>query len=160
MTGQDEEICNNIYNCDHCNSIIFLNKMRSFTLSNSFHIIKDDNNPIMSVDYNNREYGSNLYMVVFGYDGIVVILTYSQIQNISGLNLWINYDDSVKYPMFKLNIYDIHTNGIIKSQTPNIIVCSLPLESLIYNKTIYDKNNEDNVIEVINVNLRHMFKSI
>tara|TARA_B100001989_G_C24469815_1_gene428603 strand:+ start:572 stop:1030 length:459 start_codon:yes stop_codon:yes gene_type:complete len=80
--------------------------------------------------------GSNLYIVVLINEGYVIIMSKYDIEQISGLNLWLNSTINTTTPInIKLNYYGASI------QSPNIIVTDLPSQSIIYQK-INTKSNK------------------
>lgn len=155
MSDSIEIIYHELYNYNNSNSEKYLQKILNYSASGHFHKIKQHSNDSisLSIEYGLRDYGCNFYTVIFPDEGIVIMLTLEQISAISGLQLWIDYESCIQYPMFRLDIYEIDKDVYRQFKSPNIIVCPLPLESLIYNYKYIDKNNENSDYE-INLNMK------
>ena len=160
MSDSIEIIYHELYNYNNSNSEKYLQKILEYSISGSFHKINIKNNGSvsLSIDYNSRNYGCNFYTVIFPHEGIVLMLTLEQISAISGLHLWIDYESCIQFPMFRLDIYEIDNDVYRQFQSPNIIICSLPLESLVYNYRYSDINNENSNCE-INVNMKSILRN-
>lgn len=154
MSDLVEIIYNELYNYNNSDSEQFFKKVLGYSKSGYFHkiTVKDDHCVSIHNDYEARNYGCNFYIVIFPQEGIVLMLTLAQILAISGLQLWIDYESCIQFPMFRLDIYESHKDSFIQFKSPNIIVCSLCVNSLIYNHRYIDKNS-DNSYNEINVNI-------
>lgn len=155
MSDSVELIYNELYNYNNFSSEKYIKKILEYSLSGRFHKIriKDNDSVSLAIDYGDRNYGCNFYTVIFPNEGTVLILTLEQISAISGLQLWVDYEACIQFPMFRLDIYETNNGSFTQFKSPNIIVCSLPLESLIYIHKYSDKNSENNYSE-INVNMK------
>lgn len=155
MSDSVELIYNELYNYNNFSSEKYVKKILEYAISGRFHKIriKDNDSVSLSIDYGDRNYGCNFYTVIFPNEGTVLILTLEQISAISGLHLWIDYEACIQFPMFRVDLYETDNGSFRQFKSPNIIVCSLSLESLIYNHKYSDKNSENNYSE-INVNMK------
>ena len=72
----------------------------------------------------------NLYVVVLVDMGMVIVMSKSDLEKFSGLNLWLTHDEEQITKSFRLNLY---TNGE-STLSPNIIITDLPTESIIHTR--------------------------
>ena len=88
----------------------------------------------------------NLYVVVIVDKGFVIVMSKSDVEKFSGLNLWLTHDEEQITKSFRLNLY---INGK-STLSPNIIITDLPTESIIHSRIVsndIDYNNDNNETE-------------
>lgn len=142
-------VTDDMYNqCNYSTNIVFVDYLKSLTVGGRLCILSNDKNgPRIRYDYQDvMNFALNLYVVVIVDKGFVIVMSKSDVEKFSGLNLWLTHDEEQITKSFRLNLY---TNGE-STLSPNIIITDLPTESIIHSRIVsndIDYNNDNNETE-------------
>jgi len=139
-----ELITNDMYNqCNYSTNSVFISYIRSLATCGRVCILSNDKNgPRIRYNYEDiQQFSLNLYIVVLADEGFVIVMSKSDVEKFSGLNLWLTDDEEQVTKSFRLNLY-VNGNSTL---SPNIIITDLPAQSLIHSRVVSDDiNNHDN----------------
>lgn len=147
MTTQrlTELVTDDMYNqCNYSSNNVFITYLKSLTAGGRLCILSNDKNgPRIRYDYqDDMNLALNLYVVVIVDRGFVIVMSKSDVEKFSGLNLWLTNEEDQITKSFRLNLY---INGK-STLSPNIIITDLPIESIIHSRIVSNNINYNNEI--------------
>jgi len=150
-----ELVTDDMYNqCQYSSSETFVSYLKSLTTSGRLCILSNDKNgPRIRYDYQDTiQLALNLYILVLVDEGFVIVMSKSDVENFSGLNLWLTNDEEQITKSFRLKLY----NNSISTLSPNIIITDLPTESIIHSRiesNIINNNETEQNIQNPTINI-------
>ena len=157
MTTQSvtELVTEDMYNqCNYSSDNVFINYLKSLTAGGRLCILSNDKNgPRIRYDYqDNMNLALNLYVVVIVDRGFVIVMSKSDVEKFSGLNLWLTEEEEQITKSFRLNLY---MNGK-STLSPNIIITDLPIESIIHSRIDNNDSDQNTDNQAINITLENI----